>query len=143
LTFFVDANVAIYGAVESEYRAPCLRILSAVASGAAEGRTSPAVLEEVWHVELSGRAGSIIGLTNRAYAVFAPLLPVTDEIFQLALSVDSHRLGAKDRIHVATCLSHGIEAIVSADAGLDDVRGVRRVDPLDAQGIARLLDPPG
>jgi predicted nucleic acid-binding protein len=143
LTFLVDANVVIYAGVASEYRTPCLGLLSAVASGSADGRTSTAVLEEVWHVELSGKAGSIAGLTSWAYTVFAPLLPVTDETFRLALSLDARSLGANDRLHVATCLVHSLDAIVSADAGLDEIRGIRRVDPLDARSLRRLLGSQG
>ncbi|MGH2500385.1 MAG: type II toxin-antitoxin system VapC family toxin [Candidatus Limnocylindria bacterium] len=141
MSFFVDANVIVYAAVPSRYREPCLEILDAIARGAAEGRTSTAVLEEVWHLELSGRAGRIAGLTTRAYSAFTPLLPVTDEIIARALTLDARRLGANDRIHVATALVHGIDAIVSADAGFDRVSGIRAVDPLDPRGRARLLSP--
>jgi predicted nucleic acid-binding protein len=139
VTFLVDANVVIYAGVDSEFREPCLGLLSAIASGSADGRTSTAVLEEVWHVELSGKAGSISGLTSWAFTVFTPLLPVTDETFRLAMSLDADRLGANDRIHVATCLSHAIETVVSADVTLEEVRGVRRVDALDAPALDRLL----
>ena len=66
VTFFVDANVIVYAATESDYRAACLQILQAVANGDADGRTSPAVLEEVWYVERSGRAGPLDGLAARA-----------------------------------------------------------------------------
>ena len=31
MTFFVDANVLVYAATESEYRGPCLEIIEAVA----------------------------------------------------------------------------------------------------------------
>jgi predicted nucleic acid-binding protein len=139
VSFFVDANVVVYAATDCEYRAPCLDVLSAVASGAVEGRTSTAVLEEVWHLELSGKAGLAEGLARRACTVFTPLLPVTDETFQLAMTLGAERLGANDRLHVATCLLHRIETLVSADAGLDELRAVRRVDPLDARALRRLL----
>lgn len=141
MTFLVDANVVFYSAVESGFRAPCLEIVRAVAGGEVEGRMSTAALEEVWHIELSGRAGDLAGLTRRAYAVFTPLLAVTDEIVQLALSFDAAPLGANDRIHAATCLNHGIETIVSADPGFDGFRGLRRVDPLDTRTLKRLLHP--
>jgi len=103
VTFFVDANVIVYAATESEYRTTCLQILEAVANGDADGRTSPAVLEEVWYVERSGRAGLLDGLAAQAYTVFTPLLPVTDEAFRLALSVLKPELGPADRLHVGTC----------------------------------------
>jgi len=140
LTFFVDANVIVYAATESEYRDPCLRVLEAVAAGEADGRTSPAVLEEVWYIERSGRAGRLDGLAARAYAVFTPLLTVTDEAFRLALALRASRLGPADRLHVGTCRSHGIEVVLSADSAYSGLRGMRRVDPLDAGGVRRVLE---
>jgi predicted nucleic acid-binding protein len=123
----------------SELRQPCLELLRAVGAGDAEGRTSTAALEEVWFLELSGRIGDLTGLTSRAYDTFTPLLPVTDEAFRRALALESEQLGANDRLHAGTCLANGIEIVVSADAGFDRVRGLRRVDPLDAGGLRRLL----
>ncbi len=142
MTFFVDANVIVYAATESDQRTQCLEILEAVASGEADGRTSPAVLEEVWFVERSGRAGVLNGVAAHAYSVFTPLLPVTDEAFRLALSVRKKDLGPADRLHVGTCRSAGIEAIVSADAAFGGLRGLRRVDPLDPGAVRRLLAGP-
>jgi predicted nucleic acid-binding protein len=136
LSFFVDANILIYSAVESEYRRPCLEILEAVARGDAPGRISTAALEDVWYVELAGRVG---GLAEHGYAIFSPLLPVTDDVFRLALSLDAPAIGPNDRLHVATCIAHGIEVIVSADAHLDGAPGVRRVDPLNARARRKLL----
>jgi predicted nucleic acid-binding protein len=144
LTFFVDANVVIYSAVASEYRESCLEILDAISRGQAEGKTSTAALEEVWYVERSGRAGNLYGLTARAYTLFTPLLPVTDEAFRLALAVtEASVLGSNDRIHVGTCWAHGVASIVSADAGFDRVRDVRRIDPLDRGGLQELIAPGG
>ncbi|MGI8594330.1 MAG: type II toxin-antitoxin system VapC family toxin [Solirubrobacteraceae bacterium] len=139
MTFFVDANVVIYSAVESPLRAPCLAILEAVARGRADGRTSTAVLEEIWHVELSGRAGVIDGLAQRAYTVFTPLLPVTDQAFRMALSLDAAQLGANDRLHVGTCLAHGIGVVLTSDRGFDEVTGIARIDPLDPAAIEGLV----
>lgn len=139
MSFFVDANVLIYSAVESDYRRPCLEILEAVALEDAPGRISTAALEEVWYVEASGRAGDLSGLTERSYTIFSPLLPVTDEAFRLALSLDAAAIGPNDRLRVAVCLTHGIDRMVSADAAFDSVREIRRVDPLDANGLRRLI----
>lgn len=137
-SFFVDTNVVVYAATDGPYRESCLRILDATARGA-EARTSTAVLEEAWRVELSGRAGDLAGLSANAYSVFTPLLAVTDEIVDAALRLRAAGIGANDRIHVATCALNGIDTIVSADTGFDGVRGIRRIDPLDARPLARLL----
>lgn len=139
MTFLIDANVIVYAAVPSEYRGPCLEILDAVAEGRAEGRVSTAIFEEVWHIELSGRVGPIRGLARRAYRALTPLLPVTDEIVAKAIQLDASRLGANDRIHVATAIVNGIDTIVSADADFDRVTGIERVDPLDPRATSRLI----
>ena len=141
MTFFVDANVVIYSAVEGEYREPCLEILDAIASGDADGRTSAAVIEEVWFIELSGRAGSLDGLAQRLYTLFTPLLAVTDEAMRRALSLDAPQLGPNDRVHVGTCVANGIDAMLSADRGFDSIRAIRRVDPVDADSREQLLRP--
>jgi predicted nucleic acid-binding protein len=139
LSFFVDANILIYSAVESEYRRPCLEILEAVACGDAPGRISTAALEEVWYVELAGRVGDLRGLAEHGYSIFSPLLPVTDDDFHMALTLDAPAIGPNNRLHVAACIAHGIEVIVSADSEFDEVSGIRRVDPLDVRARRRLL----
>jgi hypothetical protein len=59
-----------------------------------------------------------------------------DDVFGKALSLEAPlQLGANGRMHAATCLVAGIPAILTADVGFDDVRGLRRVDPLDERGL--------
>jgi len=137
--FFVDANVVLYSAVPCPYQTPCLDILRAIAAGSAEGYMSTAALEEVWHLELSGKAGSVSGLTRRAHAIFSPLLPVTDEALQFALSMQGTSVGSNDRLHAGTCAANGIGAICTADAGFETVTGIERVDPLDRAAVSKLL----
>lgn len=137
--FFVDTNVIVYAATDGPYRSAALAILAAIAEGRATGRTSTSVIEEVWHIEMSGRVGSVDGLARRAYQLFTPLLPVTDETMRAAMSLDVKRLGANDRVHAATCHEQGIEAIVTADGSFDQVPRLRRVDPLDARRVSALL----
>ena len=141
MTFFVDANVIVYSSVrDAPHRAACVEIIRAIARGDADGRTSTAALEEVWHLELSDRVRGLDGLTARAYAILGPILPVSDEAFRRALGLDAPALGANDRLHVATCLTHGIDLVVSADQGFDSVPEVRRIDPLDESARAALLE---
>ncbi len=142
MTFFVDANIFVYSASASRYRSPCLEILRAIAAGSADGKTSPAVMEEVWFLELSAKLGDLRGLTRRSYTALAPLLPITDEIFLAAVSLRAPNLGANDRIHAATCLNNGIPTIVSADSGFDAIAGLRRVDPLDERARKSLIASP-
>jgi predicted nucleic acid-binding protein len=135
----IDTNVIIYAATAGPARDACVALLTAVARGQVEGFISTAVLEEVWHIEHSGRAGPLDGLALRTYRLFTPLLPVTDETVQLALSFDARSLGANDRIHLAVCRLNGIDSIVSADAGFDGITGLRRVDPGDRLTLDRIV----
>jgi predicted nucleic acid-binding protein len=73
--------------------------------------------------------------------VFSPLLTVSEEIVRAALDLEAPALGANDRIHVATSLANGIETVVSADASFDSLDQLRRVDPLDEDALAPLLEP--
>jgi predicted nucleic acid-binding protein len=139
MTFFVDANAILYSAVDGPGRASCLRVLEAVAAGEAQGRTSPAVLEEVWHVALRRYPGQLDGLVEGALAIFSPLLAVTEEALTHALAMDGGSLGPNDRLHVGTCAAHEIDAVLTADRGFDGVRGIERVDPLDPAAVERLL----
>ena len=138
MRFFVNANVIVYSRRSTEQREPCLRLLGAIASGDLNGKTSPAVIEEVWHLELSRRVGSLDGLTESAHSLFAPTLAVTDEIVKTALALRVDGMGANDRIHVATCMVNHIDVIVSSDTDFDRVRGIKRVNPLDERTISRL-----
>lgn len=142
MSFFVDANVIVYARLDGPLRDACLSVLEAIARGDAEGRTSPAVLEEVWHLELSGKAGDLRGLTERAYTILSPLVSITDEAFRVAMSIElppGASLGANDRLHAGTCRANGIDSILSADRDFDVVPGLRRVDPADRRGRLALI----
>ena len=138
-TFFLDTNVLIYSrsSPSSMYSDPCMEILDAIERDEVDALISTAVLEEVWNLELTDRVGAIDGLTAIAHKLFAPVLAVTDEIFARALTLPHSKIGAKDRVHVATCLEHDIDRIVTADKGFDTVAGMRRIDPRG--GVAPLL----
>jgi hypothetical protein len=137
--FFVDTNVLVYRLTESEYREPCARILDAIVDERAEGVTSTAVLEELWHLELRGVLSGLSGATQEAFVFLAPLLAVTHDVFREALELPASSLGANDRLHAATCRTNGIDAIVSADAAFDELGVPRRIDPLDATAVGELL----
>lgn len=139
-TFFVDTNVLIYSrsSPPSVYGDPCMEILEAIERDEVDVQVSTAVLEEIWHLELTGRVGAIDGLAAIAHDLFSPVLAVTDEVFACALALPYAHLSAKDRVHVATCLEHSIDRIVSADKGFDTVAGLQRIDP--REGAAPLLD---
>jgi predicted nucleic acid-binding protein len=139
MTFFVDANAILYSVVEGPGRESSLRVLEAVAAGTCEGRTSPVVLEEVWHVAERRYPGKLEGLVAGALSIFSPLLPVTEADMVHALALEAPALDANDRLHLGTCASHEIDVVLTADRAFDGVDGIERVDPLDALAVERLL----
>jgi predicted nucleic acid-binding protein len=136
--FFVDANVIVYAASRTRYKRGSVTVLNAVARGAS-GVTSILALEEVWHLERSGRIPELNGTARDAHQLFRPTVPVTDSVLDAALDLDLKGLGTADLIHVATCHEAGITDIVTADRAFDDAPGIRRVDPVDELELDRLL----
>jgi predicted nucleic acid-binding protein len=139
MTFFVDANAIVYSVVDGPGRESCLRILGAVAAGEAQGRTSPVVLEEVWHVVERHYPELLTGLLESVLEIFSPLLPVTEEAFVKALALSDSSLDPNDRLHLGTCASNGIDVVLTADRAFDGAAGISRVDPLDPRAVERLL----
>lgn len=129
----------VYAATDTPFRDACARLMLALGRGQVNGRTSSAVLEEVWHLELSGRVRGLEGLAARTHALMRPVLLVTDEVIERAFAIHAPRLGANDRFHAATCSVNAITKIVTADTDFDGLEGLDRVDPLDAVGVDRLL----
>lgn len=138
--FFIDTNVFIYSvATDSPYQAGAVETMEALGAGRASAATSVSVIEELWHQEMSGRLPGLDGVADSVFTLMRPVLAVTDEIVEAALALRAGRLGANDRIHVATCLAAGIPAILTADRGFDGVPGLRRVDPADLAEVRTLL----
>ena len=136
---FIDANVIVYAVSDRDPAANCERLLVKIAEGAVRATTSIAVLEEVWHLELSGKVPGLSGQAERMLSVFGEIVPVSPASLRLAMSLDAPpRLGANDRLHIGVCLEHGIDTIVSADRGFDDIAGLTRIDPFDAAALHRL-----
>jgi predicted nucleic acid-binding protein len=70
-------------------------------------------------------------MAGQVMDVFAPVLPVTHSVMRRLPQLVARypRLSARDLIHVATCISEGIDTIVSPDRGFDEVHEIRRLDP--------------
>ncbi len=140
MSVFVDTNVLIYAMTDTGYGGPCRSALTAIATGALDATTSVLVAEEAWHVErrspLAIPSGSVMTLLGFFDRILGFDLEILEEAMRMTSLPDA--LGSADRIHVATCLAHGIDTIISADSGFDAVKRLRRVEP-DETGISGLL----
>jgi len=134
--------VIIYAVSAGDPRQPgSLEVMRAISAAEAAGTANAAVIEEVWHLELSGQVPGLEGQARSALTILRPLLQVDDEVLDIAFDLDlpdDTRLGANDRLHAATCIRYGISDIVTADRAFDDVPQLHRVDPLDAEALEDL-----
>lgn len=137
---FLDSNVVVYANGDPETRAGrlCRSILAAIIEGQLEARTSVAVIEEIWHLELRRRPALTVGIARDTYQLLSPVLAVTEEIVGRAFDLDM-RGGSNDHVHAATCLTYGIDTIISADNDFDGVAGLQRIDPADSASVNALL----
>lgn len=119
-------------------RAGSLDVIDAISAARAAGVSSAAVIEELWHLELTGQVPGLAGQSRAAHRILRPLLEIDDEVLEIAFALEldgDAELGASDRLHAATCIRHGIADIVSADRGFDAVRELNRIDPIDARAL--------
>jgi predicted nucleic acid-binding protein len=133
VTIFIDSNVPMYVAGgEHPNREPSRRFLDRIQRGELKGCTSTEVLQEIlYRYSALGRRE----MAREVYDLFVEICPVvlgvtladTDRARDLLMGVAG--ISARDAVHAALMLNHGLEWIASFDRGFDDVPGVRRVEP--------------
>lgn len=128
---FVDSNVPMYlvGAAHPR-KADSQRLLEQLVAAGERLVSDAEVLQEILHRYVA------IGRREAIQPAFDALLGVVDEVFPIDaadakevkdLVLGAHRLSARDAVHVAVMRRHGVERILTFDAGFDGVPGVARV----------------
>jgi len=133
--WFIDANVPMYAAgAPSEYKAACVAILEAAASGKIVAVTDAEVIQEIayryWHINRLAEGLEIA----RDFAMAIPrVLPVDvqDTMAMLELLAAHPQLTPRDALHCAVMNRHGISRIVTADRHFASVPGIVSIDPRD------------
>jgi predicted nucleic acid-binding protein len=117
---------------EHPNREPSRLFLDRIQRGELKGCTSTEVLQEIlYRYSALGRRE----MAREVYDLFVEICPVvlgvtladTDRARDLLMGVPG--ISARDAVHAALMLNHGLEWIASFDRGFDDVPGVRRVEP--------------
>ena len=135
MTVFIDTPVLMYAAGgEHPLREPCKVIVDRISEGELDSVTSVEVVQEILHRYRSIRqmqGGTM--LASKTMDLFAPVLPITHALMRRvpALAERYPDLAARDLVHLATCIHEGIDEIVTTDRGFDQVREVRRIDPVE------------
>lgn len=135
MPIFLDSNIFLYAVgTDHPLRAPCGRILQAVAEGHIDATTNAEAVQEVLHVlRRKGRHSDALLVARRVSLIFPDLLPVTqmDIVRAIDILAADPGLPTRDAVHVATMLGAGISQIASADQDFDRVDGIMRLDPVN------------
>jgi predicted nucleic acid-binding protein len=129
----VDFNVFMYAAGrEHPHRKPAAAFMEKVAAGSVEAIIDVEVLQEILHrYRALGRWEEGRQVYDAARTVFPSAVAITDEIVDRArrLLDEFPGLAARDAVHAAVVLAHGLDSICSFDRDFDAVRGLRRIEP--------------
>jgi uncharacterized protein len=129
----VDANILMYAAgAEHPHKRPSLRFLERVADGSVEAVLDAEVLQEILHrYSAIGRWREGRHVFDTARTLFQEVLPITGDVLDgahgLLDQVDG--ISARDALHAAVAIIHGLYGICSYDSGFERVPGLRRVEP--------------
>ena len=133
---YIDTNVFVY-AIENhpKYGAACKKILTDIMHKEIDAACSVIVLAELLNVlvRLRKLTGGKLDVKRSMQAILS--LPIT--WFDLNFFVMenaagyNYKISGIDYVHIATMEINAIKKTVSADAELDKVDSVERVDPLE------------
>lgn len=139
---YVDTNVFVYAiGTHESYRAACRPLVEAMGDGRLRGEIGALVLEEVG-TYLRRRSVPQVPARVAHLARFVDVVhPVerADVEHALVLASEHTTLSMSDALHAAIAHRRGIGVLLSADPDFDAITGIRRVDPLDDEAVARLL----
>ena len=131
----VDANVLMYAAgADHPNKQPSVALLDRIAQESVDAALDAEVLQEVLHrYRAISRWTEGRKVYDNARQLFATILPISVETLDRARSLmDEHEgLSARDALHAAVVLIHGLDALCSYDQGFDRVTSIRRVSPVD------------
>jgi predicted nucleic acid-binding protein len=132
----IDTNVVIYAAGRPHrYKAACADILrEAAGSELPDYVIDVELLQEVLHFYQS-RQHLRLGLQifDELMQTLPTPLAVTPRDVAVARDILARYpvLSARDAIHAAVVVTHGLEAIISADRAFDEIAEIKRLDPLE------------
>ncbi|MFQ5705652.1 MAG: type II toxin-antitoxin system VapC family toxin [Gemmatimonadales bacterium] len=129
----VDANVLMYAAGAAHAnKEPSVGFLHDAADGKIEAVIDAEVLQEILHRyrAIDRWAGGRL-VFDLARELFPMVIPITAQVMDRARRVldGDERLMARDALHAAVVLTHGLEGIVSYDRDFDAIPGVVRCEP--------------
>lgn len=140
--FLYDTNVFVYAlGREHPLRDSCKAILFRGRSGELRGEASADLIQEFAHQryrQTHDRAAACRSARRVAQTCVLHALEPADVLRGLELFERHPRLSGRDASFAAVALGRGIDAILSADRAFDELPGLERIDPADADAVAGL-----
>ncbi len=127
----IDTNIFMYVAGRPHpNKAPSADLVLRIASGKVDAAIDAEVLQEILHRYRGEWLAPGRALYDYVRQTVTTVIPVSAEVIDGArLLMDSHSLlAARDAVHAAVCMQHGLAAICSYDSVFDQI-GVARVVP--------------
>jgi uncharacterized protein len=138
----LDTNVILYAlGGPHPYAEPCRRIVTLAGEGSLSPEAPVDLVQEILH-HRARRLGDRrrAAADALAAATLCRLHAVDAQDTQLAaeLFASTRLLSARDAVFAAVGVRHELATILSADTHFDELTVLRRIDPADAEAIARL-----
>ncbi len=131
----LDANIFVYALGHLHpYQEPCERLLADAEEKPGEYNVSVEVLQEVLHVFWARRQlDDGLRAFDQMLKIFPEPFPIErrDSLAARAILQRYPVLSPRDAIHAAVVVNHNLEGIITADRAFDEVREIRRLDPLE------------
>lgn len=142
---FIDTNIIMYArGKEHTYKTPCTQLILTIADGSFADRLGEPVTDTEVFQEVMYRYGAEerwetgVSVCRQLRLIGLRVLPVSaeevDSFISLAEKYGGRGVTARDLIHVAVMVNHGIRRIISTDTHFDLVDEVERIDPVNLQG---------
>ncbi len=129
----LDANIPMYAAGRDHpHKAPCIRLLEAVARGELEAAVDAEVLQEILHRYRSiNRWPDGLRVYRLLLTAVPTVLPITGGTLDMArLLMERHgTLLARDAVYAAVCIESGASALCSYDRDFDGLPEIVRRIP--------------
>ena len=131
MSVLLDTAVFMFAAGrEHPLREPSRVVLRAASEGSLDAVISAEVVQEILHRFAGGqRHADGLRLAEAALHLFGPVLSIDHRVMRHTTELAGRHTSsrARDLVHVATCLTYDLEAIVSPDEDFDRIGEVRRI----------------
>lgn len=129
----IDANIIMYAAgAAHRHKAASVRILEQVASGDIAAAVDAEVLQEILHryraINRWKDGRTVYDLTRQ---LFPEVIPITAPVLDRARIIldEEGSIAARDALHAAVVMHHGLDAVCSYDRDFDRIAGLVRREP--------------